>query len=103
MSISISILVARRSALADLSITCVTIASRLVILRRRPSIVTRVRSFRASAKSAGRLLALRPPGLPDWPFLETGVQRRPARTHLVIAPAVRHAPPSVASGNRSRG
>jgi len=53
-----------------LSTICVTIASRLVIVRRRPSIVTRVRSFRASAKSAGRLLALRLPGLPDWAFLK---------------------------------
>jgi hypothetical protein len=35
-----SILVARRSALADLLTLWVTIASRLVILRRLPSIVT---------------------------------------------------------------
>src|SRR5271165_1960318 len=35
-----SILVARKSALADLLTICVTIASRLVILRRLPSIVT---------------------------------------------------------------
>jgi len=46
---SISILVARRSALADLSTICVTIASRLV-LRRRPSIVTTTVSFSASAQ-----------------------------------------------------
>src|SRR3984893_15688675 len=58
--ISISILVARRSALAGLSTICVTIASRLVIVRRRPSIVTTTVSFSASASSAGRLLVLRP-------------------------------------------
>ena len=47
-------------ALADLSTICATIASRLVILRRRPSIVTTIVSFSALASSAGRLLALRP-------------------------------------------
>ena len=57
---SISILVARRSALADLSTICVTIASRLVIVRRCPSIVTTTVSFSASASNAGRLLVLRP-------------------------------------------
>jgi hypothetical protein len=36
------------------------IASRLLIARRRPSIVTTTASLGASAKSAGRLLALRP-------------------------------------------
>ena len=40
-SMSISILVARKSALVDLLTIWVTIASRLVILRRLPSIVTR--------------------------------------------------------------
>ena len=43
----------------DLSTICVTIASRLVIVRRRPSIVTTTVSFSASASNAGRLLALR--------------------------------------------
>ena len=57
---SISILVARRSADADLSTIWLTIASRLVSLRRSPSIVTTTVSFSASANSAGRLLALRP-------------------------------------------
>ena len=57
---SISILVARRSALADLSTICVTIASRLVIVRRRPSIVMTTVSFSASASNAGGLLVLRP-------------------------------------------
>jgi hypothetical protein len=50
-----------------LSTIYVTIASRLVIVRRRPSIVTTTVSFSASASSAGRLLVLRPPGLPDYP------------------------------------
>jgi hypothetical protein len=56
LDVSISILVARRSALADLSTIWVTIASRLVIVRRRPSIVTTTVSFSASASSAGRAL-----------------------------------------------
>jgi hypothetical protein len=101
---SISILVARRSALADLSNICVTIASRLVILRRYPSVdrhkgslVPRVCQERRQALGAAAA------AVAGLALLEAGVQRRPARTHVVIAPAVRHAPPSVASRNRSRG
>jgi hypothetical protein len=41
-------------------------ASRLVILRRSPSIVTKAGSFSASASSACSFFLLRPPGLPDW-------------------------------------
>src|SRR5271166_3584157 len=48
----------------------VTIASRLVILRRFPSIVTQNRSLSASASTAGRFFGLRPRGLPDWRFLK---------------------------------
>ena len=73
--------------LADLSTICVTIALRLEILRLRPSVVTLTVSLSASAT------AVAGPAL-----LEAGVQR-PARAHLVIAPAVRHAPPSVGSRN----
>ena len=90
--VDITLLVARRSALADLSTICVTIASRLVSLRRRPSIVTTTVSFSASASNAGRLLTLRPPGLPGCPFWKRVCSGgRPA--HLVTAVAVRHRSP----------
>jgi hypothetical protein len=48
-----------------LSTIWVTIAARLVIVRRRPSIVMTTVSFSAAASNAGRLLARRPLGLPD--------------------------------------
>jgi hypothetical protein len=64
----------------------VTIASRLVIVRRRPSIVTTTVSFCAAAGNAGRVLVPRPPRLPDCPFLKRW------------APAACLGPP----GNRSR-
>jgi hypothetical protein len=74
-SMSISILVARKSAPADLLTSWAMTASRLVILRHRPFVVTTTDSFSASARStgsasarsAGRFFALRPRGLPDWP------------------------------------
>jgi hypothetical protein len=52
--------------------------------------VTKTCSFSASASSACSFFLLRPPGLPDCPLLETGVQRRAAGAHLVIVLVVRH-------------
>ena len=37
-------------------------------------------------------------GVAGLPFLEAGVQRRPARAHLIIARAVRHTPPPLRLG-----
>jgi hypothetical protein len=64
--------VAFRSAEADLLTSWVTIASRLVILRRPPFSVTITRSFSASLSSVFRFLAPgdRPRGLPDRPFVK---------------------------------
>src|SRR6266446_7091841 len=91
---SISILVARRSALADLSTICVTIASRLVIARRRPSIATATVSFSASAQQCRQALGAAAAGVARLPLLEPGVRRRPARAYLATALGVRHRPPS---------
>ena len=60
-------------------------ASRLVILRRSPSIVTNTGSLSAATSSAGRFFLGRPRGLPDWPFLKRGVQRRLAIVGRVFA------------------
>src|SRR6516165_6064134 len=51
-----SILVARRLAPADSLTICLTIASRLVILRRLPSIVAQTGSFNAAVNSADKSL-----------------------------------------------
>jgi hypothetical protein len=61
-----------RSALAERFTSCVTIALHLVILRRLPFWVTTTRSFSASLSKVERFLspAVRPFGLPEWPFLK---------------------------------
>jgi hypothetical protein len=78
--VDITILVARRSALADLSTICVTIASRLVSLRRPPSVdrhddplVQRI------GQQCRKALGVAAAGVAGLPLLEAGVQRRPAR------------------------
>ncbi len=83
---SISILVALRSASADLSTSWATIASRLLIRRRRPSLSTVTGSFNAASNSAGRSF-LRGPAL-----AEAGVQRRLAAADPVFALLLRHDP-----------
>jgi hypothetical protein len=75
-----SILVARRSAAADLLTSCVPTASRLVISRRSPSMLAVTGSLSASIKSAGRFFGYGPRALPDYPFLKrvcTGGSPRP--------------------------
>src|SRR5438874_1257342 len=66
------ILIARKSAEAERLTSWVTIALRLVILRRSPFSVTMTNSFSASLSSVFRFLAPgdRPRGLPDWPFVK---------------------------------
>jgi hypothetical protein len=69
-SMSISILVVRNSAEADLLTSWAMTASRLVTCRRLPFSVTVTFSLSAAANSAARFFAGRPRGLPDWPFLK---------------------------------
>ena len=81
-SMSISILVALRSASADLSTSWATIASRLLIRRGRPSLSTVTGSFNAASNSAGRSFLRGPLGLPDRPFRKrvcSGGLPRPTR------------------------
>jgi hypothetical protein len=92
-------MVARRSAFADSSTLCVTIDSRLAIVRRRPSIVTTTVSFSASANRRGRLYAQGPTGVAKPPLLKSGAQRGPTRAHLVTALAVRHRAPALRIGS----
>src|SRR5207302_1900685 len=56
-------------------------------------------SLSASVGGADRVLALRPPGLPDWPFLKRVCSGGLPQGYPVIAPAVRHAPPFVGPRN----
>lgn len=44
------------------------LVSRLVVLHRRPSVMTNPGWFTAAIKSADRSLRRGPCGLPDWPF-----------------------------------
>src|SRR5271169_4711092 len=62
---SSSILVARQSAPADLLISWAAMASRLVIVRRRPFSVTTTGSFSPRISNAARFFAGRPRGLAD--------------------------------------
>src|SRR5438477_988200 len=66
------ILIARKSAEAERLTSWVTIASRLVILRRPPFSLTMTNSLSASLSSVFRFLAPggRPRGLPDWSFVK---------------------------------
>jgi hypothetical protein len=62
---------ARRSAVADLLISCEVIASRKAILRRRPFSVTVTFLFNPSASEAARFFRGRPRGLAEAsPFLK---------------------------------
>src|SRR5271166_552997 len=62
---SSSILMARRSAVADLLISCEVIASRTAILRRRPFSVTTTFLFSPSTSDAARFFPGRPRGLAE--------------------------------------
>ena len=82
------------SALADLSTICVTI-----VLRRDPAALSVDRHDDRLVQRVGQrcqqALGAAAAGVAGLPLLEAGVQRRPARAHLVTALAVRHraAPP----------
>jgi hypothetical protein len=85
-SMSISIFVARRSAPADLSTSCATTASRLVICRDDDRLVERANEqrrqiFRPRARPA-RVAALT--------LLEPSVQRRPAAADFVVPVGLFH-------------
>jgi hypothetical protein len=69
-TMSVSCLIARRSAAADLLTSWVTISSRLVTRRRRPSSVTMTFSSSAWATKVARFFEPfgRPLGLPERPF-----------------------------------
>src|SRR6267378_5773826 len=82
----------------DLSTICVTIASRLVILRRRPSIITDDRLVQRIGQQCRQAPGAAAAGVAGLLLLEAGVQRRLARAHRVIALAVRHAPPPLRLG-----
>ena len=77
-----SSLVARRSALADLSTICVTIALRLVTLRRRPSNRHDDRFVQRIGQQRRQALGAAAAGVARLPLLEEGAQRRPPRTPL---------------------
>src|SRR5208282_5744103 len=78
-----SILVARQSA-PDLLISWEAMASRLVIVRRRPFSVTTTGSFSPRSSNAARFFAGRPRGLADGSPCLKRVPRRLAVAHLVI-------------------
>ena len=82
--ISISILVARSSAEADLLTSCVITASRLVTCLRLPSTVAVTFSFSAAASSAARSFLADRAGCRIALF-EAGVQRRLAVSRRVLA------------------
>src|SRR5215471_14061999 len=67
---SSSIFIARKSAVAARLTSWVTMAWRLLTLRRPPFSATRTRLLSASSSSVVKLFAPggRPPGLPDWPL-----------------------------------
>jgi hypothetical protein len=89
-SMSTSILVARRSAAADLLTSCVTAASRLVIPRWSPSIVRRHRLVERLDQQRRQVFRVPSARVAGLPFLETGVHGRFAAADRVIVLVVRH-------------
>src|SRR5436190_11076391 len=88
---SIRILVARRSALAERLTSCLMMAWRLVIFRRRPFSATMTGSFSASLSTVARFFDPlgRPRRLPARPVWKRGVAGWLAVAHLIIALLVR--------------